>query len=130
EPSRAPPGARHARPRRRVRAAFGASEPPPSTARPVPSGFNGRATADHPPGFYGPPEGLLAVNTLLPADRPAAIDFAPLHARVEPDRFSGPHALRAPPFLPPLAPLPLAPPRGFSPPRARQRPAPPPPRAR
>ena len=30
--------------------------------------------ADHPPGFYGPPEGLLAVNTLTAADKPDAID--------------------------------------------------------
>ena len=34
-----------------------------------------RADADHPPGFYGPPEGLVAVNTLAPGDRPAPLDF-------------------------------------------------------
>src|SRR5204862_7052551 len=49
-----------------VFAAFG---PPTATTRPVPVGYVARATADHPPGFYGPPEGLLAVNTLAPADR-------------------------------------------------------------
>ncbi len=90
---------RDAVPPSRVLDGFGAFEPPPSTARPVPSGFNGRASADHPPGFYGPPEGLLAVNTLLPADRPAAIDFAPLRARVEPYRLSEPRDLRAPTLL-------------------------------
>jgi hypothetical protein len=90
----APAGVRDAVPPSRVLDGFGAFEPPPSTARPVPSGFTGRATADHPPGFYGPPEGLLAVNTLLPADRPAAIDFAPLHARLEPYRLSEPRDLR------------------------------------
>jgi len=94
-----PAGARDAVPPSRVLDGFGAFEPPPSTARPVPSGFNGRASADHPPGFYGPPEGLLAVNTLLPADRPAAIDFAPLHARIEPYRLSEPRDLRAPALL-------------------------------
>jgi Domain of unknown function (DUF4159)/Aerotolerance regulator N-terminal len=94
-----PAGARDAVPPSRVLDGFGAFEPPPSTARPVPSGFAGRATADHPPGFYGPPEGLLAVNTLLPADRPAAIDFAPLHARLELYRLSEPRDLRGPTLL-------------------------------
>ena len=41
----------------RILDGFGAFGPPPPTARPVPAGFAGRATADHPPGFYGPPEG-------------------------------------------------------------------------
>jgi len=95
----APVNTRDAVPPSRVLDGFGAFEPPPSTARPVPSGFTGRATADHPPGFYGPPEGLLAVNTLLPADRPTAIDFAPLHARLEPYRVSEPRDLRAPTLL-------------------------------
>jgi hypothetical protein len=94
-----PAGARDAVPPSRVLDGFGAFAPPPSTARPVPSGFAGRATPDHPPGFYGPPEGLLAVNTLLPADRPAAIDFAPLNARLEPYRLSEPRDLRAPTLL-------------------------------
>ncbi len=94
-----PANARDAVPPSRVLDGFGAFEPPPSTARPVPSGFTGRASADHPPGFYGPPEGLLAVNTLLPADRPTAIDFAPLHARLEAYRVSEPRDLRAPTLL-------------------------------
>jgi hypothetical protein len=94
-----PVNVRDAVPPSRVLDGFGAFEPPPSTARPVPSGFTGRATADHPPGFYGPPEGLLAVNTLLPADRPTTIDFAPLHARLEPYRVSEPRDLRAPTLL-------------------------------
>ena len=54
---------------------FGAFTAPPPTARPVPANFNARASADHPPGFYGPPEGLLAVNTLAPADRLAPLDY-------------------------------------------------------
>jgi hypothetical protein len=94
-----PAGVRDAVPPSRVLDGFGAFGPPPSTARPVPSGFAGRASADHPPGFYGPPEGLLAVNTLLPADRPAPIDFTPLHARLEPYRLSEPRDLRAPTLL-------------------------------
>ena len=49
---------------------FGTFVVPPPTARPVPTDFSGSATADHPPGFYGPPEGLLAVNALTANDRP------------------------------------------------------------
>lgn len=82
---------------------FGAFGPPPSTARPVPAGYVARATLDHPPGFYGPPEGLLAVNTLAPADRLAAIDFAPLNARREGYRVTEPLDLRGPIFLTALA---------------------------
>jgi hypothetical protein len=82
---------------------FGAFEPPPPTARPVPAGYAGRATADHPPGFYGPPEGLLAVNTLTPTDRLNPIDFSPLNARIEPYRIGEPRDLRGPIFLTALA---------------------------
>jgi hypothetical protein len=82
---------------------FGAFEPPPPTARPVPAGYGGRGSADHPPGFYGPPEGLLAVNTLAPADRLALIDFSPLAARIEPYRQSEPIDLRGSIFLLALA---------------------------
>jgi hypothetical protein len=83
----------------RVLDGFGAFTPPPSSARPVPAGYNGRATADHPPGFYGPPEGLLAVNTLAPADRLNPIDYAPLSPRIEAYRLGEPKDLRGPLFL-------------------------------
>lgn len=83
----------------RVLDGFGAFEPPPPTAKPVSGGYAGRATADHPPGFYGPPEGLLAVNTLMPSDRLNPIDFAALNARMEPYRIGGPRDLRGPVFL-------------------------------
>src|SRR6476660_2990696 len=75
--------AREAVPPNRVLDGFGAFTPPPSTARPVAAGYSFRATADHPPGFYGPPEGLLAVNTLMPTDRLTPLDYAPLSARLE-----------------------------------------------
>jgi hypothetical protein len=86
-------------PASRVLDGFGAFTAPPSTARPVPANFNSRATADHPPGFYGPPEGLLAVNTLQPADRLNPIDYAPLSARIEAYRLGEPKDLRGPLFL-------------------------------
>ncbi len=60
---------------------FGVLGPPPATAKPLPSDFRDRATLDHPPGFYGPAEGPLAVNTLAAADRLAPLDTSALHAR-------------------------------------------------
>ncbi len=78
---------------------FGVFVPPPPSARPVPSGFSGRATPEHPPGFYGPPEGLLAVNTLAPADQLPPLDFSALHGRVEDYRVGEPQDLRGPVLL-------------------------------
>jgi hypothetical protein len=83
----------------RVLDGFGAFEPPPPTARPVPAGYTGRATADNPPGFYGPPEGLVALNTLAPADRLLPIDFKPLNPRFEYFRTTEPQDLRGPIFM-------------------------------
>ena len=84
----------------RVLDGFGSFVPPPPTARPVPTDFSANASADHPPGFYGPPENLLAVNTLAAADRLAALDFSPLTgATREIYRKSEPRDLRGPIFL-------------------------------
>ena len=82
---------------------FGAFGPPPVTARPVAANYTGRAKADNPPGFYGPPDGLLAVNTLLPADRLKPLDVSALDARVEAYRIGEPADLRGPLFLAALA---------------------------
>jgi Domain of unknown function (DUF4159)/Aerotolerance regulator N-terminal len=60
---------------------FGALGPPPSTAKPLSADYRDRATLDHPPGFYGPAEGPLAVNTLAAADRIAALDTSALKAQ-------------------------------------------------
>jgi Domain of unknown function (DUF4159)/Aerotolerance regulator N-terminal len=60
---------------------FGAFGPPPSTAKPLPADFHDRATLDHPPGFYGPADGPLAVNTLAAADRVGPLDTSSLRAR-------------------------------------------------
>jgi Domain of unknown function (DUF4159)/Aerotolerance regulator N-terminal len=95
--------ARDAVPPTRVLDGFGAFEPPPPTARPVPASYVGRATADNPPGFYGPPEGLVAVNTLAPADRLLPIDFSLLNPRFEYFRTTEPQDLRGPIFLGALA---------------------------
>ncbi len=88
----------------RVLDGFGSFVPPPSTARPVPTDFSGAATADHPPGFYGQAESLLAVNTLAPADRLVPLDFTPLaNASHEIYRTTEPLDLRGPIFLAALA---------------------------
>ena len=87
----------------RVLDGFGVMSAPPGTARPIPANFSGRATADHPPGFYGPPEGLIAVNTLAPTDELNPLDYAPLNARIEPYRIGEPEDLRGPVFLAALA---------------------------
>jgi Domain of unknown function (DUF4159)/Aerotolerance regulator N-terminal len=95
--------AREVVPPSRVLDGFGAFVPPPATARPIPVNFSGRADAEHPPGFYGPPEGLIAVNTLRPADRMARLDFLPLNARLDQYRFGEPQDLRGPILLSALA---------------------------
>jgi hypothetical protein len=79
---------------------FGAFVAPPPSARPVPEDFAGSATSEHPPGFYGPPEGLLAVNTLAVTDRLTALDFSP-HANASRDvyRTTEPQDLRGPILL-------------------------------
>ncbi len=60
---------------------FGAFGPPPSTAKPISADFRDRAIPDHPPGFYGPADGPLAVNTLAAADRVAPLETSSLPAR-------------------------------------------------
>jgi hypothetical protein len=63
---------------------FGAFGSPPSTARPVTRDYAQRADMEHPPGFYGPVDGALAVNTLVAGDTLTALDYAPLSATIAP----------------------------------------------
>ncbi len=60
---------------------FGAFTPPPSTAKPLRADYRDRGTPEHPPGWYGPADGPLAVNTLAPADRLALLDTSTLKAQ-------------------------------------------------
>ena len=84
----------------RVLDGFGSFVAPPSTARPVLTDYSASATSDHPPGFYGPAENLLAVNTLSAGDRLTPLDFSPLvHASHEIYRKSEPRDLRGPILL-------------------------------
>jgi hypothetical protein len=87
----------------RVLDGFGAFSSPPATAKPIPSNYTARGSFDHPPGFYGPPEGLVAVNTLAPTDKPAPLDIAPLNARIDAYRHGEPLDLRGPLFIAALA---------------------------
>ena len=73
---------------------FGAFGPPPSTAKPLTADFRDRASLDHPPGFYGPADGPLAVNTLAAADRIVPLDTSSLHARQANYTNSEPRDLR------------------------------------
>jgi hypothetical protein len=73
---------------------FGAFGPPPSTAKPLSADYRDRASVDHPPGFYGPADGPLAVNALAAADRIAPLDTSGLRARRTSYTTSEPHDLR------------------------------------
>ncbi len=60
---------------------FGGFVAPPATARAIAADFQGPATIDHPPGFYGPVDSSVAVNALEPEAKLAAADFSGLAAR-------------------------------------------------
>lgn len=60
---------------------FGAFGPPPTIAKPITADYRDRGTAEHPPGFYGPADGPLAVNALAAADRIAPLDTSSLNAQ-------------------------------------------------
>ena len=78
---------------------FGAFGPPPPTAKPIPADYAGEATADHPPGFYGPPDALVAVNVLSPGETLVPLDLSPLPATRAALTQPEPVDLRAPLLL-------------------------------
>ncbi len=55
---------------------FGTLGPPPLNARPVPANYVGGPNAEHPPGFYGPPEAQIAINTLQQGEALKAATYA------------------------------------------------------
>jgi hypothetical protein len=73
---------------------FGTLGQPPSTAKPIPANFTDVAGAEHPPGFYGPPDGLVAVNPLAPDAKLQPADFSGLNFRREPLNAGEPIDLR------------------------------------
>jgi len=78
---------------------YGVFSTPPANARAVPRSYGERATGEHPPGFYGPVDSSLAVNALLPGDKLAPLDVAPLNARVAPLAGAQTIDLRMPLFM-------------------------------
>jgi uncharacterized protein DUF4159 len=78
---------------------FGSYVSPPPTARAVARGFGERARDEHPPGFYGPVDGSLAVNALVEGDKLSPLDIARLNARVAPLAGARTLDLRAPLLL-------------------------------
>jgi hypothetical protein len=73
---------------------FGAFTPPPATAKPLPVNYRGRGTVEHPPGFYGPADGPIAVNTLAATDRIVPLDTSTLTARRASFTNAEPHDIR------------------------------------
>jgi hypothetical protein len=73
---------------------FGVLTPPPGTAKPLPVNYRGRGTVEHPPGFYGPADGPIAVNTLAATDRIVPLDTSTLMARRASFTNAEPHDLR------------------------------------
>jgi len=72
---------------RRILDGFGTFGAPPATARPLPRNRTGAASAEHPPGFYGPAEASVAVNALAPDSSLRPLDLAgatPLPLRTRP----------------------------------------------
>nr|WP_246733171.1 DUF4159 domain-containing protein [Methylobacterium sp. BTF04] len=59
---------------------FSALGSPPAGATAVAADYSERGSFEHPPGFYGPADGGLAVNALKADDRLKPLDFAPLKA--------------------------------------------------
>lgn len=78
---------------------YGVFTTPPANARAVARNYGERATAEHPPGFYGPVDSSLAVNALLSSDRLAPLNVAPLNARVAPLAGAQTIDLRMPLFM-------------------------------
>ena len=73
---------------------FGAFGPPPATVKPLRADYRGRGTIEHPPGFYGPADGPIAVNTLAATDRIVPLDTSNLTARRASFTNAEPHDLR------------------------------------
>ena len=60
---------------------FGALGTPPAQAEPIGADFSGVGDATHPPGLYGAPDSLSAVNALAAGASLAAADYGPLKVR-------------------------------------------------
>ena len=79
----------------RILDGFGTLGSPPVTAKPISAGFAGPGSADHPPGFYGPPDAMVAVNTLNPGTKLIPATWAGLAVSLQALRAARPVDLRA-----------------------------------
>ena len=73
---------------------FGALGSPPPDTTAIPANYQGPASAEHPPGFYGPADGAIAVNALTEGDTLKPADFSGLALIREPLNASGPIDLK------------------------------------
>ena len=80
---------------------FGALGAPPPQAEPIGDDFTGAGDASHPPGLYGAPESLRAVNALAADETLRRADYGPLKAQIGALDAAPPVDLRA--WLLPLA---------------------------
>lgn len=71
----------------------GAFQVPPATAQPVRADQPGTGRPDHPPGFYGPPDGLVAVNALPANAVLKPLDYTPVNASLADYAVAKPVAL-------------------------------------
>ncbi len=78
----------------RILDGFGVLGPPPAGATAIGAGFEDAGGPEHPPGFYGPPDALVAVNALGPQDTLFAADYRALGLAVESLRENGPVDLK------------------------------------
>lgn len=80
---------------------FGALGVPPAQAQPIGDGFAGVGDPAHPPGLYGVPESLRAVNALAPGQSITRANYGPLKVRLGALDAAPPVDLRA--WLLPIA---------------------------
>lgn len=79
---------------RRVLDGFGTFISPPPTAKPIARNKTVAVSAEHPPGFYGPPEATIALNSMSPTTRLAPLDLGA--ANIQPLDIAPPVDLRRP----------------------------------
>jgi hypothetical protein len=73
---------------------FGVLGPPPAGATAIPAVFDGTASPEHPPGFYGPFDSLVAVNALGAKDKLIAADYSAFGFERETLSEHGPYDLK------------------------------------
>jgi hypothetical protein len=73
---------------------FGVLGPPPAGATAIPAVFDGTASPEHPPGFYGPFDSLVAVNALGAKDKLGAADYSAFGFQREMLSEHGPYDLK------------------------------------